>query len=190
MDALDRIFWRLAETVQRSPPTALLTVAEVYQTRVPYRLARAELGFAELAAYEHALLRLLTGERGYARLEDPEVAHELARELRSPNPILGVYRDYPDRVVHLRAVAADPVSPPVRDDSAVPPTPPAVPAASAPAAHCPNCAVDLPERRVARFCPSCGCALRRAPCPQCGTELEPQWAFCIDCGTGRGRASR
>ncbi|MBW3572406.1 MAG: hypothetical protein KY467_14990, partial [Gemmatimonadetes bacterium] len=92
MDALDRLYRRVSLALARDPGRAL-TVGDLYQEVVPYRLIRAELGFAELAEYEHALLRLLAGEREYLETERPEVAEEFRRELQAPNPILGIYRD-------------------------------------------------------------------------------------------------
>lgn len=116
MDPLDRLYWRLAETLRRAPtapPDQALTVADVYQTLVPYRGVRSDLGLYELAEYEHALLRLLAGERGYVRIEDAEAQAELQRELASPNPILGLYRDYAELrlSVELAAPAAPPAPP-------------------------------------------------------------------------------
>lgn len=109
MDPLDRLFRRLVEALHAEHEDALdrsLTVAEIYQHLIPYRSVRSDVGFAELAAYEHALLRLLAGEREYVQVELPHVQEEFRRELRSPNPILGLYRDY--AAVDVRVVAAPP----------------------------------------------------------------------------------
>jgi hypothetical protein len=46
------------------------------------------------ADYEHALLRLLSGEGERVRLEPAQAAVDLQRELRSANPNLSVYRAY------------------------------------------------------------------------------------------------
>lgn len=183
------MFWRLAESLRRDPPEGeprTLSVAELYQERLPYRLARGELGLAELAEYEHVLLRLLAGERSYAQLDDPAITEELARELRSPNPILGVYRDYPDAAVRLRspgpaAVVTAPEPLPARPggDASVP----------APE-RCPVCSAGLPAGRTVTFCPECGRALRPVACRTCGGELEPAWTFCVECGAERGPSLR
>jgi hypothetical protein len=90
----------LAETTAVSP--SALTIADLYQHLIPYRAVRGELGVLELAQYEHALLRLLAGEGGLVRVLDEEARRELAAELGSPNPILGVYRDYAGVGVELR----------------------------------------------------------------------------------------
>lgn len=196
MDALDRLYWRLMENVRRTPPSegGVLSVADVYQTRVPYRLARGELGVSELAEYEHALLRLLSGERGYARLDSVEATEELRRELASPNPILGVYRDYAGVGLRLRPAGASPPPPPAVAPPA-PAPPPDLPTdleATPPpvvAAECPHCSAALPEGRIVNFCPRCGGAVRPLPCSGCGAEILSEWAFCVECGRSRSRAA-
>jgi predicted RNA-binding Zn-ribbon protein involved in translation (DUF1610 family) len=70
-----------------------VTVAEIYQDLIPYRLVRS-LGFALNADYEFALLQLLAGEDKLARIEPPEVREELRLELLSPNPNVGMFRQY------------------------------------------------------------------------------------------------
>jgi hypothetical protein len=109
MDALDRLYRKLLDVRGRTSPGGdgqAITIAEVYQQLVPYRLVRGELGFSELKEYEHALLRLFAGERGYVRVRVAKVADEFRRELRSPNPILGIYRDYAAAEVDLADPAA------------------------------------------------------------------------------------
>lgn len=130
MDPLDRLFRRLVEALHAVHGDALdrsLTVAEIYQHLIPYRSVRSDVGFAELAAYEHALLRLLAGEREYVQVELPHVQEEFRRELRSPNPILGLYRDY--AAVDVRVVAGAPPREPASPDGASPPAARAVVAA-------------------------------------------------------------
>src|SRR5687768_8744585 len=63
-----------------------ITVSEIYQKLLPYRAARAAVGFEMNADYEYALLRLLAGEGDLARLEPIEVQESLRAELESPNP--------------------------------------------------------------------------------------------------------
>src|SRR5688572_15195581 len=92
-----RLYERLTEALQRSrrdPFNVPVTVAEIYQELVPYRLVRAEIGFDMNADYEHALLRLLAGEGECVRIEPAHAADEIRRELRSANPNLSIYRDY------------------------------------------------------------------------------------------------
>lgn len=69
-------------------------VSELYQTLVPYRAVRATLGVELNADYEHALLRLLAGERGLLRLEPEQAREELAREIEAPYPFVGLFRKF------------------------------------------------------------------------------------------------
>ena len=97
MDLLDKLNERLTLAVEAAGESAFpggLTVADVYQRLIPYRSVRGQLGVVELAEYEHAMLRLLSGERQYVEVVDPDVRLEVQRELASLNPILGIYRDY------------------------------------------------------------------------------------------------
>ncbi len=212
MDALDRLYRRVADVLLRQPDTQV-TVGDLYQHLVPYRLVRSELGFSELAEYEHALLRLLAGERDYMIVERSEVQEEMQRELRAPNPILGIYRDYAGVGVYLNPYAPEPVA---VDVTAPPPPPPApgdawvrrdgdetlaegpVSAPTAPAAApaappgvktraraCPGCRTPLPGDRDVRFCPFCGKCLTAIPCPECSSMVEPEWRFCATCGWPR-----
>ena len=48
---------------------------------------------------------------------------------------------------------------------------------------CAWCRAELPPRENRNFCPFCGTDLKLVPCPSCGEELEPEWRFCISCGT-------
>jgi RNase P subunit RPR2 len=198
MDALDRLYRRVADVLLRQPD-AQVTIGDVYQNLVPYRQVRNELGFSELAAYEHALLRLLAGERDYVIVERPEVQEELACELRAPNPILGVYRDYAGVGVYLNpfapevpsSVAPEPAPPPAAAPDAGVATDPRPAAPPAPKrAACPGCRAPLPTDRQARFCPHCGKPLVPVPCGECSQPLEPEWKFCATCGWPRSPGAR
>ena len=70
-----------------------VTVAEIYTDLIPYRSVRM-IGFAMNADYEHALMQLLAGDGGYARVEPVEVRDHLREELKSSNPNTGIYRHY------------------------------------------------------------------------------------------------
>ena len=70
-----------------------VTVAEIYTDLIPYRSVRM-IGFAMNADYEHALMQLLAGEGGYARVEPVEVRDHLREELKTSNPNTGIYRHY------------------------------------------------------------------------------------------------
>ncbi len=59
----------------------------------------------------------------------------------------------------------------------------AQPAPSAVPDACPWCRAELPTRENLNFCPFCGTDLKVVPCNECGEELDPEWRFCISCGT-------
>jgi hypothetical protein len=193
MDVLDRLFRRVAAALARDPGGSV-TVADVYQTLVPYRAIRGELNLSELAEYEHALLRLLSGEREYLELDRDEVQAEFRRELEAPNPILGIYRDYADVGVQLNPFAPalsftepPPVVVPAPSGGApAPPKPAEAEVAAGPRPKpCPACRAPLPVNRDVRFCPFCGKCLIPMPCPECSAMLLPNWAFCAGCGWPR-----
>jgi len=96
-DLVERVHRCLAQAIQRTrrgSVDAPVTVAEIYQDLVPYRAIRSTVGFQMNADYEHTLLRLLSGEGGYARLEPSEAREELRDELDSPNPNVGLFRKF------------------------------------------------------------------------------------------------
>ncbi len=194
MDLLDRLFQKLRDAAGRRFPASAepaFTVAELYQQLIPYRGVRGELGILELAEYEHAFLRLLAGERGYLRVEPPQVREELRKELASPNPILGIYRDYAAARVELAADAELPTVPertPAAERSTLPERSSAPPVPAADTSSCHACRAVLPREAGLRFCPGCGANQREAPCPDCGFALRSDWNFCIRCGTSRGGA--
>ena len=224
-----------------------VTVSEIYQQLAPYRTVRTVLGFEMNADYEHALTRLLAGVDGLTRLEPPKARERLAKELESPNPDVGMSREFAACEVVLNPSSAggdwvreqleEPDPEPVRRtsqatadwgaltdlDPGAPARPPetsrdideaddtvhdepvaaAVPVedrapAAAPrrkaaetpspektrsAAKCSFCDSVLPGTRKLRFCPFCGGDQSVRPCAGCGEALEPEWAFCIACGT-------
>lgn len=96
-EPVDRLYVRLAAALRQSRPNpfgAPVTVAEIYQELVPYRLVRTDAGFDMNADYEHALLRLLAGEGEGVRLEPTAARDAIRQELRSTNPNVGMYREY------------------------------------------------------------------------------------------------
>lgn len=71
--------------------------------------------------------------------------------------------------------------------------PPATGSGDAPSAEvdddgtaCRWCRAELPQRSNLNFCPFCGTDVHVVPCPSCGEELDPDWRFCISCGTEVG----
>lgn len=107
MDDLDRMFRRLVQNIRTGYPDYLerpFEVAELYQNVIPYRHNRGELGLEQNQDYEMALLRLLSGERGYLLVDDA-MRVELQQELASPNPDTGAFRAHSAAQVALSAEA-------------------------------------------------------------------------------------
>src|SRR5688500_13079873 len=109
MDDLDRIFRRLVQNLRGKYQQYLSTpfsTEELYQVIVPYRHNRQELGIDTNQDYEVALMRLLSGERGYL-VVDRDMRESLTRELESSNPDTSLFRAFNDRSI---AVAPDAVA--------------------------------------------------------------------------------
>ncbi|HUQ82495.1 MAG TPA: zinc ribbon domain-containing protein [Gemmatimonadaceae bacterium] len=115
MDELDRMYRRLVQNVRTGFPDLLgrpFEVAELYTTLIPYRHNRRDLELDTNQDYEHALLRLLSGERGYL-IGDPVMQTELRSELDSPNPDLTKFRAYSTTMVSIAPDGARGAEPPV-----------------------------------------------------------------------------
>jgi hypothetical protein len=107
MDEMDRMFRRLVHNVRAGFPDLLTRSFEVkslYQTLIPYRLNRTELGIDSSEEYELTLLRLLAGTRGLLN-GDPDMQMALQTELESPNPDLSVFRVWASASVSINANA-------------------------------------------------------------------------------------
>lgn len=107
-DLVRRVTGSLVEAVRANgrDVAAPVTVAEIYQDLIPYRDVRSRLGFEMNADYEHTLLRLLSGEGGYVRLEPDEAREELRAEVESPNPNVGLFRKFAGCDVWITAEGA------------------------------------------------------------------------------------
>jgi hypothetical protein len=120
MDAVvDRLHAALVQALRERGTDALnrpVTVAEIYQDLIPYRVVRGTIGVELNADYEHALLRLLAGYGGLVRLEPESAREELEREIDSPNPNLGLYRKFAACDVWVSA-ARDGVGPVISPES-------------------------------------------------------------------------
>jgi hypothetical protein len=107
MDALDRTFRHLVQTIQARYPAYLtqsFEVAELYQNILPYRHHRRDLGLETNQEYEQVLLQLLSGARDYLVVSDA-MRERLARELASPNPDPGVFREFSTSHIALAPAA-------------------------------------------------------------------------------------
>src|SRR5438309_11419545 len=124
-DDLHRLFERLVRVLADEAPGRLAVpfpAAELYERLVPYRSNRSTLKVATHQDYEMAVLRLLSGERGYVSLEPAEVREALEREAGEKNPDTGLFRQFPDALLSLNRLAAERF---LRGDRAyAPPTPP------------------------------------------------------------------
>jgi len=193
----------LMEEIRAHRPELLqarFTVAEIYQTLVPYRTHRTQLSVEIVGDYDEALIRLLTGEGSYLQLESETVRERLLTELEARNPNLGIFRTFAAAEVRpgpaaLALDGKDPpiakVEPPVMSEPqpevapVVTPeaAPTASPGATARASGCAGCSKELPEHPDLRFCPFCGVEIpRRRACARCQEPLDPSWRFCIRCG--------
>jgi len=190
---LDRFHQVLVAEIRRSRPDYLagpFPVSAIYKELVPYRTHRDKIGAGMSAEYEHTLLRLLSGERGYLRLEPEPARVAILRELASRNPNTAIYQQFAEARVSLdlrtdatpasRDALADQADRSVtaRDDRAqgqreqrhpegesfVAPWEEAAPPAPAPGA-----APEIPAP---------------ASCWSCGAELPPRTnlRFCAFCG--------
>lgn len=103
MDELDRLYRRLVQNIRAGFPDLMgrpFEIGELYTTLIPYRHNRRELELDTNQDYEHALLRLLSGERGYL-IGDPQMQADLRSEIESPNPDLTKFRAYATTMVSL-----------------------------------------------------------------------------------------
>ena len=208
MDDLDRLFKRLVHNIRNGHDEYIsvqFTVQEIYDTLVPYRHYRRDLGIETNQDYEAAVSRLLSGEKGYVRA-DPAMQEKLKKELASPHADPGIFRDYADTRISLvpDAVQRLGVSIPAQNAggySVAPARTPdgngsggsaetesgtsfAVPALATMdlAEGCRFCGGTLPTGRPVIYCPHCGQNLAAKHCAGCGAELDPAWKFCVNCG--------
>jgi len=103
MDDLDRLFQRLVYNIRNGHAEYLsvpFTVQELYDTLVPYRHYRRDLGIETNQDYEAAVTRLLSGEKGYVRA-DKAMQDRLKKELESPHADVGAFRDYAETRISL-----------------------------------------------------------------------------------------
>jgi hypothetical protein len=211
MDDLDRLFRHLVNHLATEAPERLRSpfeIAELYQNIIPYRGHRRSLKLDSIEDYEMALLRLLSGERGYAAVEPVNVQETFVLESESVNPNPGAFRDFAAATVRLshgavRSVldekaAYAPPEPATEDSEYAPPEvtepEPSSPPEPEPAGSggglvfeavevtCPHCQEELPGGRRVIFCPFCGQQLEESRCARCGDPLEPGWQFCGTCG--------
>ena len=103
MDDVERMYRHLVHII-RTKFTPMLTqpfeVGELFQTILPYRLHRRELGLQSNQDYERVLLELLAGPRGYLVVDD-KMRDTLAAQLASETPDPSVIRNFASAHVAL-----------------------------------------------------------------------------------------
>jgi hypothetical protein len=153
MDDLDRLYHHLVDTLRHEAPHLLrqrFTVGDLPQQLVPYRLHRRGLGYESIQQYDQAMLRLVSGERGYL-VTEPVVQDAARQALAGPQSELDALRRFGDAPAALapealRALLGDPSPdgaprpmPPARAPLGTPPGPhPGVPAGPPPGAPIPS----------------------------------------------------
>ncbi|HUR92009.1 MAG TPA: zinc ribbon domain-containing protein [Gemmatimonadaceae bacterium] len=137
MDDLDRVFQRLVQNIRSRSPDQLglpFTVAELYEQLIPYRHNRRELGIETNQDYESAVMRLLSGERGYI-VGDDAMQDSLKKEIASQNPDTGAFREFGTTQISIAPDAlekqASRMRTPAAQRPAAPPPPPGVAATAA-----------------------------------------------------------
>ncbi len=209
-EVLERFHKTLVEEIRARKPEYLegpFTVAEIYQSLVPYGSHRDRIGVEMNGDYEDALLRLLAGEGGYLKLDSEAALRQLKEEVEAPNPNTGVYREFaavdvrldPERLPSGEGADTAPgaeeesvedapaMFTPVADfamasEQTSEEAEPETASASEVPEACRWCRAELPARANLNYCPFCGTDVHVVPCPECGEELEPEWRFCIACG--------
>jgi hypothetical protein len=188
-DDLDRLFERLVSVLADDAPGRLAVpfpASEVYERLVPYRSNRSILKVATHQDYEMAVLRLLSGERGYASLEPAEVQDALQREAGESNPDTALFRQFPDAILSLNRLAAERF---LRGDRAYAPPPP--PSLVPPPESTDAAEREDEEEEASGRAPLAGAAFELAEqtdsprqCPYCGETLPGSGKvnFCPQCG--------
>ena len=103
MDDVERMYRHLVRTIRTSYPQYLtqpFEVGELYQTILPYRLHRRDLGLETNQDYEQALLSLIAGDKGYL-VVDGKMRDVLNAELKSANPDTARIREFAGEHVAL-----------------------------------------------------------------------------------------
>jgi hypothetical protein len=191
MDDLDRLFQRLVHNIRNGHIEYLsvpFTVQELYDTLVPYRHYRRDLGIETNQDYEAAVMRLLSGEKSYLR-GDQAMQERLKKEMASQHPDLGAFRDYGDTRISLAPAAVEKlgVSIPAQNaggystgrasgqgENGSPSSSegtsfsiPSLATMELPVG-CRFCGGTLPEGRTVTYCPHCGQNLAAKHCEGCG----------------------
>ena len=127
MQDLERLFRYLTRTLYALDPGLVqqpLTIADLMTRYLPYRTSRRALAVESSEDHELLILRLASGEGGYAATDPAPVRLRFGAEARSPNPDLGVLREFRDAVMILQpGPLARVLSGQDEDDAYAPPRP-------------------------------------------------------------------
>jgi hypothetical protein len=138
MTDLERLVARLIEVLRNRDATSLhrpLTVADLRNTVLPYRLHRSAIRLSSAEDYELLVLRLVAEEDGWVRTFPPEAAAKARTEVASPNPDLELVEALGGATVQIGAATVArfdeaPVEPPRASTWAA--APPPIPAVEVP----------------------------------------------------------
>lgn len=97
MTDLERLFRRLVDNLIAIDPARLhrpVTLGDLLGSVIPYRTNRRSLSIDSAEDYDMLVLRLCSGEGGFVRMVSDDIGQVLRDQLTSPNPDLGVLREY------------------------------------------------------------------------------------------------
>jgi hypothetical protein len=208
MDDLDRVFHRLVSNIRHRHSEYLtmpFTVQELYETLIPYRHHRRELGIETNQDYEIAVSRLLSGERDYL-LADQSMRDKLKAEIGTGHGDPGAFREFanskvslaPEALRRIRALTVGADEPPAETASAAPAAPVKTPAPvnatfpvaapPPPAAPAPAPAPASPPVEASKAAPAALSSMMNASVPEgcrfCGGTLPEgrSVVYCPHCG--------
>jgi hypothetical protein len=196
MDDVERLFKLAVNVLADQSPARLrgpVQVADLYLKIIPYKSCKTVLRFDTNQDYEMALLRLLAGHHDLASVEPREAQSAMLHEAESVNPDPGAFRQFAAAQVTFSPAGVRRVLQEregggyAPEETAAPTSEPAVVSAAS-ATRCPHCFEPLPGTRSVVFCPFCGKNVKAIECPQCGSELEPGWRYCVTCGQDMQRS--
>jgi hypothetical protein len=195
VDALDLLFRRLVLAAREAGALSRpLEVGEVLDKLAPYKAARRDGALDTNDDYLHAMMRLLSGERGLV-FADETIQDDLLAELATPNPDLALLRTYRNTKVRIATAEAQRV---LESDVVIdlrPPTPAApIPAVAPARSSAPTPVMPTPVMATPEDAPAAGAAAgapARAStgvvhpgCPYCAQPLPEgrPLKFCPSCG--------
>jgi hypothetical protein len=142
-----------------------------------------------LYAFENVVLSFRPEPLLWALAPDPRADYAPPTAPEPPPPVLepepapvDVAADEP---VLVLGAAAQPERPPPLEDPGQEEVPETV---EPPGPTCLYCGGSLPTGRTVNFCPHCGQSQTQVLCPECGSEVEPGWRHCVNCGAAVGEA--